>query len=240
MSSSPALSVIIPCYNEELIIRASIQRAVNSIARFEPSFELLVCNDGSTDRTFDVAVEAAADYENVTCLTYPNNRGAGAAFRLGLGAARGKAIMHMDADLAMEPYDVCRTLLPELASHGIAIASRYMGVKADYPLRRRLPSAVFGLLYRTLLGLRIRDAMSGFFAVRREVFAAISPLTSDGFEVYLELFLKAKQAGFDFTEIGVEFLHQTVSGETSVVAHAPRQAMNTFRIWKNVRLGRPR
>ena len=238
MSSPPALSVIIPCYNEELIIRASIEHAVESVGRFEPSFELLVCNDGSTDRTLEVAAEAAARYDNVSCLTYPKNRGAGAAFRLGLESARGKAVMHMDADLAMEPYDVCRALLPELATHGIAIASRYMGVKADYPLRRRLPSAVFGLMYRTLLGLKIRDAMSGFFAVRRDVLAKVKPLVSDGFEVYLELFLKAKQAGFEFKEIGVEFLHQTVSGETSVLAHGPRQAMNTLRIWKDVRLGR--
>ena len=65
---------------------------------------------------------------------------------------------------------------------------------------------------------------------------AIAPLESDGFEVYLELFLQALRAGYEISEVGVEFRHKTESGEVSVLAYGPRQALNTFRIWRDVRV----
>jgi dolichol-phosphate mannosyltransferase len=235
-STGPALTVVIPCFNEEAIIEASIERARREIAMIEPSFELVLCNDGSRDNTLECLQRAAQRYTDVKVVSYSSNRGAGYAFRQGLAVARGATVMHMDADLAMEPQVVCRALLPELRTAGIAIASRYKGKRADYPLRRRIPSAIFGLLYRSLLGLKIRDAMSGFFALRREVLDSIPPLESDGFEVYLELFLKALRAGYEISEVGVEFRHKTERGELSVLAYGPKQALNTFRIWRDVRL----
>jgi len=234
--ASPEISVIVPCYNEGAILDESVALAVREIGRVAPSFEIILCNDGSTDDTGAVMDRLAERYSNVRSVGYSQNRGAGYAFRRGLTNATGKVVMHMDADLAMHPRDVCNTLLPLLADHEIAIASRYRGVKAQYPLRRRIPSHIYRAIYRFLLGLPIYDAMSGFFAFRREVLDRIEPLRSDGFEVYLELFLKAKLCGCRIAEVGVEFRHQTESGEVSVLAYAPKQLMNTLRIWRTVRL----
>jgi len=138
----------------------------------------------------------------------------------------------------MDPLEICRRFLAELAACDIVIASRYLGERADYPLRRRLPSRIYGAIFRTLFGITIRDAMSGFFGFRRAILERLPPLESEGFEVYVELFVAASRRGLRVVEIPVKFRHQTESGEVSVLSHAPRQLLNTLRIWWKIRRDR--
>ncbi len=228
----PEISVIIPCYNEAKIIGRSVDVLRTAMHRCGRDFEIVLCNDGSSDGTSGQIQKLADRYRDVTVVDYQPNRGAGYAFRQGIEVAKGNYVMHMDADLAMDPAEVVPIFLEALSRHDVVIASRYRGKKADYPLRRRLPSLIYSQVYRRLLRLPIRDAMSGFFAIRAEVLTTIAPLEMDGFEIYLELFLKASQNGYSIREIPAKFTHQTDSGEVSVLRHAPAQLANTFRIWK--------
>ncbi|HEX8374855.1 MAG TPA: glycosyltransferase, partial [Geminicoccaceae bacterium] len=163
---------------------------------------------------------------------YADNRGAGHAFRTALRAARGRRVLHMDADLAMDSLAAGRACLDGLGSHDLVFCSRYLGVPARYPLHRRLPSQAYRRLYRTLLGVPVQDAMSGFFGLRREAVDVIGPLESDGFEVYLELLVKARRRGLRIAEVPVEFVHQTESGEFSVLRQGPKQLARTLRVWR--------
>ena len=228
----PAISVIIPCYNEAKIIDRSVNVLRSAMHRCDRDFEIVLCNDGSIDGT-SVHIQKLADrHQDVKAVDYQPNRGAGYAFRQGLEVAKGNYVMHMDADLAMDPAELVPIFVEALRSHDIVIASRYKGIKADYPLRRRLPSLIYSQVYRRLLMLPIRDAMSGFFAIRAEVLTTIAPLEMDGFEIYLELFVKANQKGYSIQEIPAKFTHQTDSGEVSVSTYALAQLANTFRVWK--------
>jgi glycosyltransferase involved in cell wall biosynthesis len=229
------ISVIVPCYNEEKIIARSVATLLRALPAFTSEFEILLSNDGSLDGTFDVIRGLAERHPQVRALGYDVNRGAGHAFRHALAHARGEYVVHMDADLAMDPLEVCRRCLDELSSCDIVIASRYLDERADYPLRRRLPSRIYGVIFRTLFGITIRDAMSGFFGFRREILERLPPLESDGFEVYVELFVAASRRGMRVIEIPMKFRHQTESGEVSLLRHAPRQLMNTLRIWRKMR-----
>jgi hypothetical protein len=74
--------------------------------------------------------------------------------------------------------------------------------------------------------------MSGFFGLHREVLDAIPPLESDGFEVYLELLVKAHRQGLRVAEMPVAFTHRTESGEVSVLRQGPRQLAGTLRVWR--------
>jgi glycosyltransferase involved in cell wall biosynthesis len=225
------VSVIVPCYNEAAIIEETARALLEQISRCTGSFQIVLCNDGSTDETAAKIGALAGRHPQITAIGYPDNRGAGYAFRQGLAVARGGYIIHMDADLAMDPLEVCQLCTAGLRRCDIVIASRYKGVRADYPWRRRLPSFVYRVLYRSLLGLPIRDAMSGFFGLRRTVLDAIPVLERNGFEVYLELFLAAHSRGLRIEEIPAKFVHRTESGEVSVLAQAPKQFVNTLRIW---------
>jgi glycosyltransferase involved in cell wall biosynthesis len=232
---SVAISVIVPCYNEEKIIARSVATLLDAMSACTPDFEILLSNDGSVDRTFEIIRALAERHPHVRALGYDVNRGAGHAFRHALAQARGDHVVHMDADLAMDPLEVCRRFLAELAACDIVIASRYLGERADYPLRRRIPSRIYGVIFRTLFGVTIRDAMSGFFGFRRAILEQIPPLESDGFEVYVELFVSASRRGLRVVEIPMKFRHQTESGEMSVLRQAPKQFLNTLRIWKKLR-----
>lgn len=232
-----AVSVIVPCYNEASIIGRSVGVLRSVMRASGRDFQIVLCNDGSLDETGERIQELADSHEEVIAVGYETNRGAGYAFRQGLQAAAGNDVIHVDADLAINPAEVVPVFLSELQSHGIVIASRYKGTRADYPLRRRIPSLVYSQVYRRLLGLPIRDAMSGFFAVGKDVLAAIAPLEMDGFEVYLELFVKAHRKGYSIHEVPAKFEHQTDSGEVSVLRHGPAQLANTIRIWQRFARG---
>ena len=232
---SVTISVIVPCYNEEKIIARSVATLLEAVSACVSDFEILLSNDGSLDGTFDVIRGLADRHPQVRALGYDVNRGAGHAFRHALPHARGEYVLHMDADLAMEPLEVCQRFLAQFPTCDIVIASRYLGERADYPLRRRLPSRIYGVIFRTLFGIPIRDAMSGFFGFRRTILERLPPLRSDGFEVYVELFVAASRHGLRVVEIPLKFRHQTESGEVSVLRHAPRQLLNTLRIWRKLR-----
>jgi glycosyltransferase involved in cell wall biosynthesis len=227
----PQISILIPCYNEQKVIVETARRLLETLPRLTESFEIVFANDGSTDRTGELLNELQAKYKSIKVTGYQSNKGAGYAFRKALEIANGQLIVHMDADLAMEPWNVCRECIQRLQDCDIAIASRYLGIRAKYPLRRRIPSLVYRWLYRLLFGLSIQDAMSGFFGMQHSVLQKIEALEMNGFEIYLELFAKAKRRGLKIEEYPEKFVHKTASGEISVMAAAPRQILNTFRIW---------
>lgn len=230
--SAPSLSVVVPCYNEAPVIEATAGRLLRVLPALDPSFEVVFCNDGSTDDTWDLLRTLARAHPEIRVEGYPDNRGAGHAFRTALRAARGRHVLHMDADLAMNPELAGRACIDGLGSHDLVFCSRYLGVPARYPLHRRLPSQAYRRLYRTLLSVPVQDAMSGFFGLRREAVDALPPLESDGFEVYLELLVKARRAGMRIAEVPVEFVHQTESGEFSVLRQGPKQLARTLRVWR--------
>jgi glycosyltransferase involved in cell wall biosynthesis len=236
----PCVSIVIPCYNEERIIARTAERLLEALPRYTKSFEIVFANDGSTDRTDERLKALRKTHACIKVTGYPTNKGAGYAMRKALEITSGDLLLHMDADLAMDLDGVCRETLRRLQHCDIVIASRYLGTRAQYPLRRRVPSLVYRWVYGALFDLPIHDAMSGFFGLRRSVLATIAPLEQNGFEVYLELFTKAKRHGLSIEEFPEKFVHDTTSGEISVMATAPRQLANTFRLWWRLRAsGRP-
>src|SRR6516225_1773168 len=140
----PQISVLIPCYNEEKVVVDTAKRLLKILPHLTESFEIVFANDGSTDRTGELLNELHAKYQSIKMTGYQSNKGAGYAFRKALEIANGQLIVHMDADLAMEPWNICRECIQRLQNCDIAIASRYLGTRAQYPQRRRIASLVYG------------------------------------------------------------------------------------------------
>src|SRR5437588_12861156 len=149
-TGSWSLSLILPAYNEAAVIRQAVDEADAALRRLAGAYEILVVDDGSTDRTADEAAAAAQGRPRVRVLRHPQNRGYGAALRTGFEAARFERIAFTDADCQFYLDDLS-VLLP--LTDGNAVAAGYRVSRQDAP-RRRLVSWAYNTAVRALLGTR--------------------------------------------------------------------------------------
>jgi len=230
----PSITAVIPCYNEEAVIERSYRRVKNALSRNSVDHQIIIANDGSTDGSGRILGRLAEEDEKLACIAYSPNRGMGYACRQMYAAASKDLVIQMDADLAMDPEETIPAFAAALESHDCVVASRFSGIRADYPLRRLIASRGYYLLNRLLFGLPLKDTQSGFFGIRRPVLQSLQ-LQSNGFEIHVELFALLQQGGFTMKEIPLRFVHQTESGEVSVLQAAPRMLAGSLRIRRTLR-----
>lgn len=229
-AANPLITVAIPCYNEEAILDTTYKRIKRACEAQGLSYEIIFGNDGSSDRTLKMLKAFASADSHVRVTSHYPNRGAGYTYREMWAAARGDIIIHMDADLAMPAEVALPALLTPLKdSAEVAIGSRYVGVKADYPLKRRIFSKGYIMLGRCLFRLDVNDTQTGFIAFYRNILPALDP-RADGFEILVEIIAQAKAAGFRVAEVGLPWFHDTTSGETQVWSESLKILVGTLRV----------
>src|SRR6185503_1962020 len=139
----PSLSVVIPAYNEEARLAPTVTRAIEFLDTRGSDWEILVVDDGSRDRTSEVAHDAARGHPRVRVLAQPRNGGKGKAVRVGMLEARGDRLLFSDADLAT-PIEELASLEARLdAGADIAIASRALP-ESDIRVRQHPLREVMG------------------------------------------------------------------------------------------------
>ncbi len=211
----PALSVVVPAYNEEKRLPASLERiaAYSSRAGLD-AVEVLVVNDGSRDRTLAVAHEAAGLFKRIGAtyrvLDNPGNRGKGYSVRRGMREARCEWVLFSDADLSA-PIEEADKLLRAVRDGGcaVAIGSRALDrslIGVRQPLFRETMGRAFNLVVRLVTGLSPADTQCGFKLFSREAardVASRQRLERFGFDVE-QLFLAAK-LGHKIAEVPVRW-----------------------------------
>lgn len=182
------ISVVVPTYNEA----ATVPKLADRLAKAMGSrpWELVVVDDGSPDRTADVA-EALAPEVPVRVVRRSGKLGLATAVMAGFEAARGDTLVVMDADLSHPPEVVPRLVDAVRDGSELAIGSRYVsgGGTVDWPLRRRIVSRVACLMGNALVP--VRDATSGFLALRRSVIDGVR-LDPIGFKIGFEVIARGR------------------------------------------------
>jgi glycosyltransferase involved in cell wall biosynthesis len=209
----PPFSVVIPCFNEAARIGESLRLAIDYLTAHAPQSELIVVNDGSTDRTAAIASERLKDAGVETRLleNFPN-RGKGAAVRSGLLVARKPIGLFSDADLST-PLGETPKLVEPIANGevDIALGSRALDrglIGVHQPWRREQAGRAFNLLVRLATGLPFWDTQCGFKAFRLEVCRPILEAAHiDGFAFDVELLYLAQHAGLRIREVPVRWNH---------------------------------
>jgi glycosyltransferase involved in cell wall biosynthesis len=202
----PFLSCFFPAFNEEENIEAILEEALATLPRFADDFEVIVVNDGSSDRTAEVVRSFAAAADRVRLVSHEVNRGYGEALRSGLNAARGDAVFFTDADRQFHLDDIAR-LLEEYPASPIVAGYR---LKRNDPKHRLFVARVYRAILKAVLGLRVRDVDCAFKLFDRAVLDEIRPaLVSRSAFISPELLIRGQMAGFPIAEVGVPHYPRT-------------------------------
>lgn len=198
------ISVVIPAYNEAERLGSTLGQVVDYLSRRNLSFEVLVVDDGSRDRTVQVA-EAFAD-RGVRVIRHERNRGKGAAVKTGVLASRGAEVLLSDAD-ASTPIEELERLQRRLPEAPVVLGSRAVAgadIRQHQPFYRELMGKTFNRIIR-LVGVRgLNDTQCGFKLLLGEVAREIgAELTVDGFAYDVELVWLARRHGYKVVEVGV-------------------------------------
>lgn len=200
------LSVVIPAYNEETRLRATLIRVVEYLEERGRSYEILVVDDGSRDSTAEVARRFSRS--SVQLVQLPGNRGKGAAVRTGVARSRGDWVLLCDADLST-PIEDLEVLEGRAPGHDLVLGSRALpdsNVTVHQPLYRELMGKTFNGILRLLGLVNERDTQCGFKLLRGEVARSICrDLTIDRFAYDVELVWLAKRRGWRVAEQGVRW-----------------------------------
>lgn len=211
------LSVVIPCYNEQDRLPPTlgrISRYLASTTRWLPA-ELIVVDDGSADRTAEVArgVSVATGIE-LHVLSHPVNEGKGAAVRTGFRRAAGDQILLCDADLSA-PIEELETLERSGPPTAVKIGSRALNrdlIAVRQPIYRDLMGRVFNLAVRVLVLPGIYDTQCGFKLFSGELGRALAAAQRiAGFAFDVELMFLARRWGFQVVEVPVRWSHVEAS-----------------------------
>jgi dolichyl-phosphate beta-glucosyltransferase len=204
-----SISIVIPAYNEEARLPATLDRVIDYLRPREFSFaEIVVVDDGSRDGTAAVVEKAQVSYPNLRLVSNPGNRGKGYTVQHGVKEARGEWILTTDADLSA-PIGELDKLMAAAERDGakIAIGSRAVDrslVGVHQSAMRETAGRAFNLLMRLVTGLPFRDTQCGFklfeAAAAREIF---SRQTLDGFSFDVEDLVIAKVLGHKAVEVAV-------------------------------------
>lgn len=216
------LSIVLPCLDEADNVRASVRAATAAAERVARAHEVLVVDDGSSDRTAAIAAELGVRDTRVRLLRHDCNRGYGAALRTGFRAARMPWVFLTDADLQ---FDLGELEAFAASAQECELVIGWRIARSD-PFARRANAAAWNWLVERMFGLGVRDVDCAFKLMRRDLLAGLD-LTSEGATISTELLVKAQAAGARIEQLGVHH-RPRCAGEQSgarprVVARALRE-----------------
>lgn len=198
------ISIVCPFYNEEAIIEKSVQLMLKNLESLEEDWELIIVNDGSTDRSLEIAKSLEKDCEGLKVTSYPINRGRGNALRAGVIRARGDFVVTTEIDSSWGD-DIVQRIVDNFGLNkdaDIIIASPHLpgGGYKHVPLKRVFLSILGNLLIRIGTSSKVTMNTGMTRGYRREKFLAL-PLREDGKEIHLEIIQKAMAFGYRIYEI---------------------------------------
>ena len=222
------ISVFFPAFNDEGSIGSLVEDALAVLPALADDYEVIVVNDGSSDRTAEVLEEIARREPRLRVVHHGVNRGYGAALRTGFASATKELVFYTDGD---GQYDVKELAnLRPLLTHGVDIVNGYKIQRADR-WRRKAIGAAYNRLAHLLFSIPIRDVDCDFRLIRRRAFDGIELISSSG-SICVEMIHKLHRAGRTFAEQPVRH-YPRAHGRSQffTLRRVGRTALELFGLW---------
>ena len=192
------VSVVIPTYNEEKAIAADIDAVIKALEESRWEFEVIIVNDGCTDRSVEIATAKA-----VRIVSHPKRKGVGRARTTGIKAARGNIIVMTDADNSYPNQDIPR-LLEEMDGHHMVIGAR-KSEEGTYPWLRGPIKAFIKKIAEYITVTKIPDLNSGFRAFKKDIAEHFFNLLPEGHSWVSTITIAFLSNSFDVKFIPIDY-----------------------------------
>lgn len=229
----PFLSIIYPAHNEEMRLPDTLQKTAGFVQAQSYPVEVLVVENGSSDRTLQIAQDFASRYPFLRVM-HMDQPGKGRAVRAGVLAAQGQYRFFADVDLSMPIEEVKRFIPPHLDAP-VVIASREApgSVRYNEPNYRHLTGRAFNALVRILALPGLQDTQCGFKCFRADVAAEVFPLqTIEGWTFDVEVLYIARRRGYKIVELPIPWYFDGGS-KIKVLRHSWRMFTDLLAIRRN-------
>lgn len=232
---NPFLSIIIPAFNEEQRLPNTLEQILTFLQAQSYQSEILVIENASQDKTFQVAEQFAAQHhsEQLPILVLREAvQGKGMAVKRGIFTARGEYRFMCDADLSMPVTEINRFVPPNLEQFEISIASREApgAVRHNEPTYRHLVGRVFNTLIRLLALPGLNDTQCGFKCFKASIAEELfNEMTITGWSFDVEILYLAQQRSYRIVEIPIPWYYNPDS-HISVVKDSMQMALDIFKI----------
>ena len=203
------ISIVVPAHNEEDNLNHLMDELIPVLERHRETedYEIVIVNDNSSDRTPKIIDELAAGNSRIKAVHRSSDPGFGSAIKEGFKNATGDIIIPVMGDLSDDPEDIPKLVKKIEEGYDIAYGSRFIegGTTEGYPAAKMIANRAFNNSVRLLFGIRHKDITNAFKAYRKEVIEkiGIDNLESSGFDLTVELPLKAHIMGFRSVEVPV-------------------------------------
>jgi len=226
-SRLPGISVFLPSHNEEPNVERVVRGFLAELPQVADAYEVIVVDDGSTDKTGTIADRLAREDSHVKVVHHEKNRGYGGAVISGIRAATRPYIVLADGDGQFDPKEV-ESLAAYVPEYDVVVGRRIR--RADH-LMRRINGRAWTLLVRIVLGVGISDIDCGFKLFKREFLDAME-LRAHGAMISTELMARVAGRGAKIKEVGVHHLPR-LAGEQSgadfrVIARAFKELFTLY------------
>ncbi|MCP5022972.1 MAG: glycosyltransferase family 2 protein [bacterium] len=177
-TATPGITLVVPAYDEEGGIEGVVRRL--SALKWDEPFELLVVNDGSTDRTGTILRDLQSEFSDLHVINHGVNCGYGASLRTGFNSAEHDVVVITDAD-GTYPEDRIQELVQHVRDGADMAVGARTGADVNIPLVRRPAKTALRKLASYLAGTRIPDLNSGLRAMRKDLVLSYLPILPNGF-----------------------------------------------------------
>lgn len=230
MNKIDTLSVFFPAFNEEKNIKSTVLKAKDVLEKLAGKWEIIVVNDGSKDRTGEIAEELAKKDKRIRVINQANS-GYGGALKTGFRNAKYAWVAFADSDGQFDFSELSK-FLEHKDEADLVLGYR---IKRADSFPRKVFTFGWLTLARILLGLDVKDYSCGFKLIKKEVFVSSQPLVGKEKVTQIEMLVKAKRRGYKFAEVGVhhyprEFGKQTGANLRVVI----RSVLDLLKLWRKL------
>lgn len=227
----PELSLFFPFWNEEKNVKYVVENAIPILKEVAINWEIIIVDDGSSDKTFQIGQELSKKYRNVRVITHSPNRGYGAALKEGFTYAKYKYVVFTDGDRQFN-FEEVKKLIPEIHHADIVIGFRK--IRRD-SLSRHILMNMLKIWDYVFFRFYFKDIDCGFKLFRREALISIMPLRSEGAMITTEILAKATKKKLRIREVQVNHYPREYGIQTGAnIAVVVRAVLESFILWFDI------